>query len=204
MKYLEPADYEAFGLGADTTDDYINTASALIDAHCRRPTLGAQSYTERIRLGSGTHTARLSYGPLLTGAVTAVRVRYGQPRRGEGVFDVLSLGAQIASAFGLPGSWAPLDPATLDVYAGAREIGFPVNLLGLPYNEAEITYTAGFATVPDGVKAACAQVVRNAQATPALNVRSSRIDTMQMEYFGPSLIDDGVRALLKPYLAEKL
>ena len=90
------------------------------------------------------------------------------------------------------------------MYAGAREIGFQASFLGLPYNEAEVTYTAGLVTVPDTVKAACAQIVKNAQATPALNVSASKLDTMQLKYFAPTLIDEGVRMMLKPYVAEKL
>jgi len=97
-----------------------------------------------------------------------------------------------------------LDVTTIDVYDSARELTFPANFLGLGYNEAEVTYTAGFVTVPVQIKVACAQIVKNAQATPALNVKSSRLDTMQLEYFSDALIDDGVRLLLKPYLAEKL
>lgn len=107
-------------------------------------------------------------------------------------------------AFGLPGTWSALDPKTVDVYTATREMTFPANLLGLAYNEAEVTYTAGFVTVPEQIKAACAQVVKNAQTTPGLNVKTTRLDTMQMEYFGPTLIDDGVRSLLKGCIAEKL
>ncbi len=80
---------------------------------------------------------------------------------------------------------------------------FPANFLGLGYNEAEVTYTAGLVTVPAQIKFACAQIVKNAQATPALNVSMSKLDTMQMEYFAGTLIDDGVRALLKPCMAER-
>ncbi len=90
------------------------------------------------------------------------------------------------------------------VYVTARELTFPSNFLGLGYNEAEVTYTAGCVTVPVQLKAACAQIVKNAQATPALNVKSSKLDTMQMQYFAGTLLDDGVRALLKPYVAERL
>jgi len=46
--------------------------------------------------------------------------------------------------------------------------------------------------------------VKNAQATPAMNVKSSRMDTMQMQYFSGSLIDAQVQALLRPYVAERL
>ena len=54
------------------------------------------------------------------------------------------------------------------------EVALPQNPLGLAYNEVELTYTAGSAAIPDAVKFACAQIVRNAQATPALNVRAAR------------------------------
>jgi hypothetical protein len=142
---------------------------------------------------------------LLPGALTAVRVRYAKGRRGEFAdLHTQGFGFEIATAFGLPGSWSSLNPATLDVYAGAKEITFPANLLGIGYNEAEVTYTAGFATVPVAIKAACAQIVKNAEATPALNVKSSKLDVMQMQYFAGTLIDDGVAQILAPYIAERL
>jgi hypothetical protein len=79
-----------------------------------------------------------------------------------------------------------------------------MGFLGLNYNEVEVMYTSGLVTVPDAVKVACAQIVKNAQATPAMNVKSSRMDTMQMQYFSGSLIDVQVQALLRPYVAERL
>lgn len=206
MGYLLAAEYEFYGLGAETADALVGIASGLMEAHCRRPTLMAAEYTERMRLTAGSHTGRLSYGPLLDGALVSARVRYARGRRGEyadvGVRG--EFGAMIATAFGLPGTWTSLDVTTIDVYAGAREITFPASFLGLGYNEAEVVYTAGLATVPNQVKAACAQIVKNAEATPALNVKSSRMDTLQMQYFAGSLLDEGVRAMLKPYVAEKL
>ena len=197
MGYLQPADYEAYGLAPETADELVTMASALIEGHCRRPSLLATQYIERVRLAEHNQTARLSYGPLFAGAITACRVRYGRSSR-EG------FGSEIAQVFGLPGSWSTIDSTTIEVYLAAREISFTCNVLGLAYNEAEVTYTGGFADVPDQVKAACAQIVKNAQTTPGLNVKSSRLDTMQMQYFGPTLIDDGVRMLLKPYVAEKV
>jgi len=46
--------------------------------------------------------------------------------------------------------------------------------------------------------------VKNAQATPGLNVKSSKMDTLQTQYFSDSLIDSQVQALLRPYVAERL
>ena len=206
MGYLLPAEYELYGLAAETADALVTMASALMEAHCKRPTLLAAQYTERMRLSAGAQTGRLSYGPLLDGALVSARVRYARGRRGE--YADLSLqhefGLQIATAFGLPGTWSVLDVSTIDVWPGARELTFPVNFLGLGYNEAEVVYTAGLVTVTDQIKSACAQVVKNAEATPALNVKSSRMDTLQMQYFAGTLLDEGVQSLLKPYVAEKV
>jgi hypothetical protein len=111
---------------------------------------------------------------------------------------------QIAWAFSIPGSWSALDISGVDINVATGEITFPENYLGLDYNEVEVTYTSGLVTIPDAVKFACAQIVKNAQATPALNVKSSKMDTIQMQYFSGVLIDPQVQALLRPYLAERL
>ena len=46
--------------------------------------------------------------------------------------------------------------------------------------------------------------MKNAQATPALNVKSSKMDTLQMQYFSGSLIDANVQKLLAPYVAQRI
>jgi hypothetical protein len=106
--------------------------------------------------------------------------------------------------FALPGTWTTVDPSALDFDAQTGEVTIAPNPLGFSFNEIEITYNAGLATIPDGLKFACAQIVRNAQATPALNVRSESIDRLRLDYFSDSLIDESVRSLLAPYVATKL
>jgi hypothetical protein len=199
MPYLDPSEYEAYGLSAETTGDLVQLASALIDAHCRRPTLLAQQYTERARLNAGSQSVRVSYLPL--GTLSGIRVRYGRSRRGEMQETMLT---QAAWAFSLPGSWSALDPASVDVNQATGEVTFPANIFGLPYNEVEITYTAGFAVIPPAVKIACAQIVRNAQATPAMNVQTSKMDTLVMQYFSGSLVDPNVQSILSPHVAQRI
>lgn len=206
MAYLLPAEYVAYGLEAETADHWVTMASSLIDTHCRRPSLLVTQYVERIRLTAGAQTVRLSYRPLAvaqgaTSALVSVRARYGKPRRGE-MPDPFR--EQIAWAFSVPGSWSTLDVSNIDVNMTTAELTFPQNYLGLSYNEAEVTYTSGLATIPDAVKIACAQIVKNAQATPAMNVKSSRVDTVHMQYFSGVLIDAQVQALLRPWVAERL
>ena len=64
MSYLDPTQYVEYGLAADTTDDWVTMASALIEAHCRRPSLMVTQYVERMRLTAGSQAVLLSYLPL--------------------------------------------------------------------------------------------------------------------------------------------
>jgi hypothetical protein len=205
VNYLDDSEFETYGLEAGTLDSWITAASALIDAHCRRATLGVQQYTERIRL-NGQSLVRLTYLPLAVGSgatspLVSMRARYALPRRGEvaGEFAYTA-----AVAFNLTGTWTAMNVDGIDWDGDAGEVTLPVHPLGLPYNDLEVTYTAGLSDIPGAVKCACAQVVRNAQATPALNVRSSKLDTMTMQYFSDSLLDEGVQKLLAPYVAQKV
>ena len=206
MGYLDPTEYVAYGLTADTTDDWVAMASALIEAHCCRSSLLVLQYIERMRLTAASQAVRLSYLPLTplgtaTSPLVGVRVRYGRPRRGELQDPML---AQVAWAFSIPGSWSALDITNVDVNLATGDVTFPMNLLGLNYNEVEVTYTSGLAVVPPAVKIACAQIVKNAQATPAMNVKGSKMDTLHMQYFAGSLVDANVQMLLAPYVAQRI
>jgi hypothetical protein len=206
MAYLEPADYSNYGLPDSTTADWITAATALINSYCRRPDLNVTQYTERLRIVSGSRAVRLSYLPLTplgnsSSALISIQGRYAQPRRGEAIDNAL---IEAACAFSLPGQWSSVDPGTADVDPNTGELTLPWNVFGLPFNEIAVTYTAGLAMIGDDIKTACAQIVRNAQATPALNASKTKIDTMQMQYFSSSLVDDTVKAWLRPYIANRL
>ena len=206
MAYLQPADYQNYGLPAGTTADWITAATALINSYCRRPDLNVIQYTERLRITNGSQTVLLSYLPLAplgtaTTPIVSIEGRYTRPRRGELPNDPL---LEIALAFSLPGQWTAIDPNSVDFDPNTGELTLPWNVLGLPYNEVAVTYTAGLAPIVDDVKMACAQIVRNAQSTPALNASKTKIDTMQMEYFSSSLVDETVQAWLRTYVAERL
>ena len=203
MNYLDASELEVYGLEETTPESAVTAASALMDAHCRRETLGVAEYTERIRL-NGRGVVRLTYLPLATvsPAVTplkSVKVRYGMPRRGE-----LNSITGDAALFGILDEWTAVGAEMLDFDARTGEVTLPTHPLGFGYHEVEITYTAGLDAMTGALKCACAQIVRNCQATPALNVKANGIDHMQMEYFSDSLLDEGVRKLLAPYVAQKV
>lgn len=208
MNYLQPAEYELYGLETTTALSWVTAASAIMDAHCRRITLAVATYKERMRTENGRRPLRLTYLPLnpvapATSPIVSVQARYATPRRGEMEYDAIVWDAAIA--FGIPGTWLQLNVADLDVFSETGEVTLPINVLGWTFTEIEIVYTAGLNPIPDVVKVACAQLVKNAQATPALNVKRNVLpDRMQLMYFSDSLLDETVQSLLAPFVAQRV
>lgn len=206
MAYLTTDEYKQYGLEDATPDSLVSAASELINAHCRRSGFGIAQYTERFRLGR-SGTVRLTYLPLSPAGGTApaiVQVRGRYRRDGRNWTAESELAAEVAAAFVTPSTWVTLPATSLDVDAANGEIVVLGGLLTPALGDLEITYTAGYAAVPEAVKQACAQLVRNAMATPALNVRLRRIDRMTMEYFADTLLDADVKQLLAPYVAQRM
>jgi hypothetical protein len=207
MNYLQPSEYELYGLESTTALAWVTAASAIVDAHCRRTTLAVAQYTERLRTENGQRPVQLTYLPLATvspatSPIVTARARYATPRRGELLYEDMIWDA--ALAFGIPGTWVDLNVPDLDAFADTGEVTLPINALGWTFTEIEIVYMAGLDPFPDVVKVACAQLVKNAQATPALNVKRHVLpDRMQLMYFSDSLMDETVRSLLAPYVAQK-
>lgn len=205
--YLADSEYQTYGLEPDTPASWVSAASSIIDAHCNRPTLWVQEFIERIRLVPGRNVLRLTYLPLAipqsgTSPVGKGRARYGIPRRGEDL-TMWETATEYAIIFGLPGTWIDLDVTNFDFFCDTGEISWLPNPLGMYFDEMELTYTGGFTTIPDPVKFACAQLVRNAQAMPAINVREGTLNAMHFAYFADSLLNGTVRELLAPYVFQK-
>jgi hypothetical protein len=207
MNYLSDSEYESYGLESATPESFVAAASSMINMYCRRPTLAIVEFTERVRVMPGRNNFRLTNLPLaaMTGQTSPLisgKGRYAPPRRGEDT-TMWEL-AEIALVYALPGTWVDLDVTTFDYFAETGEVSWLGNPLGLAFDEVEIVYSAGFSQVPDPVKFACAQLVKNAQATPALNVRSGTLNSMHLEYFSDTLIDSTVQGMLAPYVAQKV
>jgi hypothetical protein len=206
MAYLTGDDYKLYGLDDATPDSLVSAASDLIDAHCRRNGFGIAQYVERFRLGR-RGIVRLTYLPLaaasgVSSPIVLARGRYLRDARGWTAESELA--AEIAGVFVTPNTWVTLASTSLDVDATSGEVIVLGGLLTPALGDLEITYTAGYSTVPEAVKQACAKLTLNALATPALNVKMRRIDRMTMEYFSDTLIDADVKRLLAPYVAQRM
>ncbi|MFY9645417.1 MAG: hypothetical protein WAK29_09570, partial [Terriglobales bacterium] len=87
MNYLQPSEYQLYGLEATTAPAWVTAASAIVDAHCRRVTLAINQYTERLRTEE-RRPVQVTFLPLATVApatspIVSARARYATPRRGE-------------------------------------------------------------------------------------------------------------------------
>jgi len=200
MQYLNASEYVSFGLDVDTADDLVVAASAMIDAFCRRDSLGITQYVERVRLRRG-HEGQLSFLPLAPAADATSAVVSARGRRGEP--SAFSPMACAAYAFGLAGTWEDVNSSSVMTTTDGL-VQFQASWMGMAYVEAEVTYTAGYAVIPKAVKIACAQIVKNAQAMPALNVKRQAMNGMQMEYFQGALLDAEAQRLLQPYVVRRV
>jgi hypothetical protein len=206
MAYLTADEYELFGLDATTPDSLVSAASDLIDAHCRRNGFGIAQYMERFRVGR-SRTVRLSYLPLAAavGASSPIVLARGRYTGNVGNWgEVGELAAEVAGVFTTPNTWFSVPVNSLDLDLPSGEVIVCCGLLAPALRDLEVTYTAGYSAVPEAVQQACAKLVKNALATPALNVSKQKIDTMYLQYFADSLIDSDVKRLLAPYVAQRL
>ena len=103
------------------------------------------------------------------------------------------MASEFAIVFGLPGTWIDVDVTHIRflLRIPARSPGCPIRC-GLFFDEMELQYNAGFTVIPDPVKFACVQLVRNAQAMPALNVKEGALNAMHFAYFADTLLDSTV------------
>jgi len=46
----------------------------------------------------------------------------------------------VRTGFSLPGMWTAIDPTTIDIWMESGELTFPVNALGLFFNEVDVVY----------------------------------------------------------------
>ncbi len=200
MAYLCADEYTLFGLEETIPASLVMAASELIDAHCRRKGFGIAQYMERFRVGR-SRTVRLSYLPLVaaSGAASPIVLARGRYTGNAGDWGAVeALAAEVAEVFTAPNTWFSVPVNSLDLDLQSGEVIVCCGLLAPALRDLELTYTAGYAEVPWAVKQACAKLVKNALATPALNVSKQKIDTMYLQYFADTLVDMDVRQLLAP------
>lgn len=132
--------------------------------------------------------------------------RYGYRRRGEDRtypdMNYMANILQIASFFGGPPAFTPIDVTMIDYDPRTGECWVPTGLYLSQYSEIVVVYNSGFDPrhVPRGVKHATASVVHNlmSRGGGATGLKSMGVGKVRVD-FESDLIDDNVKTMLLPY-----
>lgn len=151
--------------------------------------------------GYNTETAAdgVTLSPLLT-----CEGRYGYGRRGQqNVYPDLNYGAnilQIASYFGGPPQFTPIDITKVDFDPRTGELWVPAGLYLSAYTEVVVSYNSGFAPdqLPAPIKQACAMLVTNFLSRPATGLSSFGVGRLHNQFI-PDLVDPTIDRMLFPY-----
>lgn len=129
--------------------------------------------------------------------------RYGYGRRAQQqVYPDLNYGAnilQIASYFGGPPQFTPIDVTQTDFDPLTGEIWVPAGLYLSAYTEIFVMYNAGFPPdkIPYFVKQATAMLVFNFLSQPSTNMRGFGVGPVHHE-FTQAIIDPAIDQMLNP------
>lgn len=140
--------------------------------------------------------------------IVSLSGRYGYGRRGEQqVYPDLNYGAnilQVASYFGGPPQYTPVDIGFVDFNTQVAEIWIPAGLYLSQYTEIEVMYNSGFdpRDMPSAIKQATANVTKNSM------IRGGGMTGLQSitgvgkigTSFTEELIDPTTKKLLRSYV----
>ena len=136
----------------------------------------------------------------------AIAGRYGYGRRAQQqVYPDLNYGAnilQIASYFGGPPQFTPVDVSQTDYEPLTGEIWIPAGLYLSAYTEIYVLYNAGFPPnkMPYAVKNACAMLVHNFLSTPATNLKGFGVGSSVHHEFTDRLVSPDIASMLSPFV----
>jgi hypothetical protein len=183
-QYLDKTtDASYVSVGITLTDQLIIRASSIIDGCCKRK-IAVESYTERVPL-TESQRGHLSYYPVVELTALKGRPKYyftGINFFGPPVFEVIS------------------DHSILDVDVNIGSLWCGYNMFGAPYTELEVTYTSGWAVIPDNVKVACGMIIDQLVNSNNSNVKAKKDFDSSIEYFGNKLITPEIADLLSQYV----
>jgi len=188
------------GIDANTVNTLIASANAPINTDLN-PCLNKNWFW------TGVQASTLS-NPAIPGntlsPILGASGRYGYARRSEfAIYPDLNYGMNplmIASFFGGPPGFTPIDATKIDVVGDMGEIWVPAGIYLAQYTEIVIVYNSGFHPffLPTPLKQACAMVVKNmlSRAGGVSALRSITAAGTANVSFTPDLIDSNIANIL--------
>lgn len=188
--YIQPTDLPTYApmVTVDATEQagLCQTATNIAIGYLNWDVL-SQPYTETVMVNP-RNECKLTYAPVTV--ITSAKGRY--PVTAAYLFEPILM-------WGQP-QWEVLT-ATLDyLNASTGILWLPAGIYGTAFDEAMITYTAGFATVPELVKQACGMIVASLwQRRDYAGVKEMKDFDSSVAYFKNSVIPPEAMDMLNHY-----
>ena len=97
--------------------------------------------------------------------------------------------------------WQTIAISDVELNAPGRFFYLPVSIYNAYYDEAKITYTAGYSTIPEDIKVACGIILTMMSMRVNPSAMSEKISAgMSVSYNSDSFITSEVEKLLSKYV----
>lgn len=192
------------GVDESTVSMLAASANAPINPNVQNPVLNKNWYWTGVR---ANYISNPSIPGNTLSPIIGASGRYGYGRRSEfAVYPDLNYGMNplmIASFFGGPPNFTPIDVTKIDVMGDIGEIWVPAGLMLSQYTEVVVAYNAGFHPLylPSPLKVACAMVIKNmlSRGGGVSGLRSLTAAGTANVSFTPDLIDGNIDSILSPF-----
>lgn len=198
----DPNELLRFGLDPTTISEPLLLDATLLVIAYMGCDLSAQQFVDDVELSDGSYgflkkppiisidAATGRYLPVSNSERRNALARYAANQQSYFMTEISTLG-------GVPKD-VVIDPATIDMNPRTGRIWIPTSLYMTRYSEVTVTYTAGYATIPDQVKNAIAKLI------PSLQIRPNSMFTRLVEgdqeaSFTPGFIPEEVRMMLDDF-----
>lgn len=152
----------------------------------------------------GRPLTTLAYTPIMR--LLSGQGRYGYGRRGDAaryMVDEFNLLASLTH-FGGPPAWESFPLENTGVDPGSGQVWVPAGVMLAYYSEVNLWYVAGwnYASLPDPIKFACAEVVQVTGQLPDMGqVLTYKAGDTSISRAAATVLSDDTRTMIEPYRA---
>lgn len=189
MNYLDPSEYATYATEFVLDDSHVAIASKLIESYCGR-SFGSTQTTQHVVLNK-KYSGKLKNCPIVSidSAMSVARLASGKV---SDVVDIDDIEVDSNGYFTYYGQVKGIYPGW-----GAPT---PSQIFGVRQSYLEITYTYGYAEVPEDIKFACGMVAQNiSQAKQFAGVKEISDFDGRIAMFDDSFLPSDIRMILNKY-----
>lgn len=203
LDYANPSLVEACVITSTTGNNQITLGSVQFNHVAATKADVDRVITEDRSCPAKRQIVRVAKFPIVN--IVSLLGRYSYGRRSDqvgGLFQEMNLLASL-QAFGGPPQWIPVTIPASSWSSSTGEIWVPASMYMAYFSDVRIKYVAGFATVPDPVVRATAQIALGLIQTPNLGggLKMITAGDTRLERFAATTLDTDVKRLLDPFHA---